>query len=109
MNVWLVLLFGGLITYTIRLSFIVLLERWQMPSIVQRALRFVPPAVLSAIIFPEILMQDGNLNLGLSNLRLIAGVLAVVVAWKTKNALITVGVGMTVLLVLQALLATSLP
>jgi branched-subunit amino acid transport protein len=64
--------------------------------------------VLSAIIFPEMLMQDGNINLGLSNLRLIAGVLAVVVAWKTKNALITVGVGMTVLLVLQALSATSL-
>jgi branched-subunit amino acid transport protein len=42
MNVWLVLLFGGLVTYAIRLSFIVLLERWQMPPIVQRALRFVP-------------------------------------------------------------------
>jgi branched-subunit amino acid transport protein len=109
MNVWLVLLFGGLITFAIRLSFIVLLERWQMPAIVQRALRFVPPAVLSAIIFPEILMQDGNLNLGFSNLRLIAGVLAVIVAWKTKNALITVGVGMTVLLVLQAISTTYLP
>jgi branched-subunit amino acid transport protein len=108
MNVWLVLLFGGLITYAIRLSFIVLLERWQMPPIVQRALRFVPPAVLSAIIFPEMLMQGGSFNLGLSNLRLIAGVLAVLVAWKTKNALITVGVGMTVLLVLQALSATWL-
>jgi branched-subunit amino acid transport protein len=101
MNIWLIMLAGGLITYIIRLSFIVLLERVQMPTIVQRALRFVPPAVLSAIIFPELVMADGTMALGLHNLRLIAGIVAIVVAWKTRNALITVGVGMAVLLVLQ--------
>jgi branched-subunit amino acid transport protein len=101
MNIWLVLILGGLITYAIRLSFIVLLERWQMPDIVQRGLRFVPPAVLSAIIFPELLMQEGEIAIGLGNLRLAAGLLAVLVAWKTRNALLTVGVGMAALLVLQ--------
>jgi branched-subunit amino acid transport protein len=102
MNIWLVLILGGLITYAIRLSFIVLLERWQMPDIVQRGLRFVPPAVLSAIIFPELLMQEGEIAIGLGNLRLLAGLLAVLAAWKTRNALLTVGVGMAALLVLQA-------
>jgi branched-subunit amino acid transport protein len=99
MTIWLILLAGGVITYALRLSFIVLLERVQMPSIVQRALRFVPPAVLSAIIFPELLMANGVLDVSLSNLRLVAGVVAVVVAWKTKNALLTVAVGMAVLLI----------
>jgi branched-subunit amino acid transport protein len=99
MNVWLVLVFGGLITYAIRLSFIVLLERWQMPAIVQRALRFVPPAVLSAIILPELLMQEGQVVIGMGNLRLLAGVVAALVAWRTKNPLLTVGVGMAVLLI----------
>ncbi|HSV85229.1 MAG TPA: AzlD domain-containing protein [Levilinea sp.] len=99
MNIWVVLISGGLITYAIRLSFIVLLERWHMPVIVQRALRFVPPAVLSAIILPELLMQEGQVVIGLENPRLIAGIAAAVVAWKTKNALLTVGVGMAVLLI----------
>jgi branched-subunit amino acid transport protein len=102
MNIWLVLILGGLITYAIRLSFIVLLERWQMPDIMQRGLRFVPPAVLSAIIFPELLMQEGEIAIGLGNLRLLAGLLAVLAAWKTRNALLTVGVGMAALLLLQA-------
>jgi branched-subunit amino acid transport protein len=103
MNVWLVMILGGLITYTIRLSFIVLLERWQMPVLVQRALRFVPPAVLSAIILPEMLMMDGKIVIGSENLRLLAGLAAVLVAWRTRNALLTVGVGMALLLLLQAI------
>jgi branched-subunit amino acid transport protein len=99
MNIWLLMIVGGLITYAIRLSFVVLLERWQMPVMLQRALRFVPPAVLSAIILPEVLMQEGQVVIGLENLRLIAGLAAALVAWKTKNALLTVGVGMAVLLI----------
>jgi branched-subunit amino acid transport protein len=105
MNVWLVMILGGLITYTIRLSFIVLLERCQMPVLVQRALRFVPPAVLSAIILPEMLMMDGKIVIGSENLRLLAGLAAVLVAWRTRNALLTVGVGMALLLLLQAIVS----
>lgn len=101
MNLWFLIIGMGLITYTIRLSMIVLLEKVEINSTIRQALRFVPPAVLSAIIFPELLQPGGTLDLSLGNDRLLAGLLAMVVAWRTKNVLLTIGVGMIVLWLLQ--------
>jgi branched-subunit amino acid transport protein len=94
---------AGLVTFATRLSFIALLGRVETPPLLTRALRFVPPAVLSAIIFPELLVRDGTLRLGLGNARLIAGVIAAAVAWRTRNVLLTIAVGMGALWILQAL------
>lgn len=101
---WLTLIGMGLITYAIRLSFILLWERVTMPSWVQRALRFVPPAVLSAIIFPDVLRPTGAWNLSLVNPRLWAALIAALVAWRTRNALLTIAAGMVVLWGMQAVL-----
>ena len=94
----------GVVTYAIRLSLILLLGRLKVPPLVQRALRFVPPAVLSALIFPELLLPGGTIMLSLGNARLLAGVLAGVVAWQSKNVLLAIGAGMAALWVLQAAL-----
>jgi len=104
MNVWLLLLGMGLVTYAIRLSLIVLIGHVEVPPIIQRGLRFVPPAVLSAIIFPELLRPGGTFDLSLGNVRLLAGVLAAGIAWRTKNVLLTIGVGMVALWVLQVVI-----
>ena len=96
-SLWLAMIFAGLLTYATRLSFILLLGRREVPKLARRALRFVPLAVLTAIIFPELLMPAGTLDLSLGNLRLLAGLLATVVAFKTKNAILTIVVGMGVL------------
>ena len=101
---WLTLLGMGLITYGIRLSMILLLGRVRISEDWQRALRLVPPAVLSAIIFPELLRPAGSLDISLGNARLLAGIIAAVVAWRTKNALLTIGVGMAALWILQAVI-----
>ena len=101
---WLTLLGMGLITYGIRLSMILLLGRVRISEDWQSALRLVPPAVLSAIIFPELLRPAGSLDISLGNARLLAGIIAAVVAWRTKNALLTIGVGMAALWVLQAVI-----
>jgi len=102
MNVWLTILGAGVITFAIRLSLIALMGRLEVPPLVQRALRFVPPAVLSAIIFPELLRHSGPLDVSLGNTRLLAGGLAALIAWRTKNVLLTIGVGMTAQWILQA-------
>jgi branched chain amino acid efflux pump len=101
---WLTLLGMGLITYGIRLSMILLLGRVRISDGWQRALRLVPPAVLSAIIFPELLRPEGSLDISFGNARLLAGIIAALVAWRTKNALLTIGVGMVALWILQALI-----
>ena len=103
MNLWLVIIGMGIITYGIRLSMIVLWEKVEIPIRLKQALRFVPPAVLSAIIFPELLQPGGRLDVSLGNERLLAGLLAMVVAWRTKNILWTIIVGMAALWLLQSL------
>ena len=103
-SIWLTLLGGGIITYLLRLSFILLMDKWQLPNLLQRGLRYVPPAVLSAIIFPELIYRNGMVDFSLHNLRLIAGLVAILVAWRRKNLVLAIAVGMGVLLALQWLL-----
>lgn len=104
MKIWLIILLGGILTYLTRLSFIALFGRMKIPALALRALRFIPPAVLSAIIFPELLVQSGQVSLSIANPRLLAGLVAALVAWRTRSALLTILVGMGTLLALQAML-----
>ena len=95
------MLLGGLITFGMRFSLIYLFGRFEFPETIRKALHYVPPAVLSAIIFPELFIREGALNLTLDNHRLLAGVVAVLVAWFSKNILITIIAGMIALFLLQ--------
>lgn len=99
-NIWLVMLIGGLITFGIRFSLIYLFGKFEIPQTLQKALHYVPPAVLSAIIFPELFIQDGSLNLQLTNIRLLAGIIAIITAWLTRSIMITILVGMAALFIL---------
>lgn len=101
MNIWLVMVLGGLVTFGMRFSLIYLFGRFQVPEMMRRALHYVPPAVLSAIIFPELFLRDGSLDVSLANIRLLAGLAAVLTAWVSKNTLVTIIAGMTALFVLQ--------
>ena len=95
-SLWIVMIALGVLTFGLRLSFVLLLERWQPPEMVTRALRFVPVAVLTAIFIPEIMLRDGSLTILPLNPRLFAGVAAILVAWKTKSALWTIAAGMAI-------------
>ena len=103
MNIWIPILVAGLLTYATRLSFIVLLGRIELSPRFVRALKYVPPAVLSAIVFPELLLHSGRLDFSFGNFRLLAGVLAALVAWRTRSVLLPIAAGMAALLLLQAL------
>ncbi|HXQ33899.1 MAG TPA: AzlD domain-containing protein [Anaerolineales bacterium] len=101
MSIWLVMLFGGLITFAIRFVLIFLFGKFEIPETMRKALHYVPPAVLSAIVFPELFIRDGALNLSLDNHRMLAGLVAILVAWFSKNTLITILAGMIALFLLQ--------
>lgn len=94
MITWLTIIGMGVITYAIRLTPILLLERFELSPALRQALRFVPVAVLSAIIVPELVMMGGGVDVSLGNGRLLAGLLAILVAWRTKNVLWTIAIGM---------------
>jgi branched-subunit amino acid transport protein len=102
MSDWIIILGMGVITHFLRLSMILTSGRLTIPEPLRRALRFAPAAVLSAIILPEMLQPAGALDISLGNERLLAGLVAIVVAWRTQNMILTVAVGMIVLWILQA-------
>ena len=101
MNILLVMLLGGLITFGMRFSLIYLFGRFNVPETLKRALHYVPPAVLSALIFPALVLPHDVPDLSLGNQRLLAGLAAIAVAWLSKNMLLTIIVGMLTLFVLQ--------
>jgi len=101
MNIWLVMIVIGLFTFATRFSFMALLERIKLPRNFQRALRFVPIAVLSAIIAPELGYSNSQLAISLTNPRLLAGLVATLVAFKTKSVIWTISAGMAVFWVLH--------
>jgi branched-subunit amino acid transport protein len=106
MNIWLIMLIGGLITFGIRFSLIFLFGKFEIPETMRKALHYVPPAVLSAIIFPELLYRSNQLDVSLGNIRLLAGIVAILVAWFSKNTLLTILAGMIALFVLQVFIGT---
>jgi branched-subunit amino acid transport protein len=103
MSIWLVMAVAGFATFMTRASFIFLMDRIKAPAWFTRSLRFVPAAVLSAIVVPELLAPKPALELYVLNPELISGILAILVAWRTKNVLLTIGVGMAALIALKAL------
>lgn len=100
---WLVILGVAAGTYLLRLSFIQAWRWIDVPPEVERALRYVPPAVFAALIGPALAVSGGHIELSPENLRLVAGVLAAAVAWYSRSVLLTLAAGMGGLWTLQAL------
>ena len=101
MSIWLIMTVGGLITFGLRFSMIYLFGRLEIPGLARRALRYVPPAVLSAIVFPELFLHAGELDLSIDNERLLAGVIAILAGALTRHMLFTIMAGITALLLIQ--------
>jgi len=104
-TLWLVILAGGIGTFAFRYSFIALFGRLDdVPAAVERVLRFVPAAVLAALVAPDLLLAEGSTDVSLASPRLLAGALAAAVAWRTEDIAATLGTGMVALWLLSALL-----
>jgi branched-subunit amino acid transport protein len=101
MTLWIIIIGIGLLTLLTRLSFIALPAGTRLPPWMRRALEYVPASVLSAITLPELVMHHGAADVTWGNYRLLAGVVAIAVAWRTRRVLPTLIAGMVVLWGLQ--------
>jgi branched-subunit amino acid transport protein len=97
MTLWLIILGMAILTFYQRASFLLLPERIQLPPLLVSALRYVPAAVLTAIWAPELLLQKGVLAFALDNERLLAGVVAIAVAWRWRLTFATILAGLAAL------------
>ncbi|MDZ7706234.1 MAG: AzlD domain-containing protein [Trueperaceae bacterium] len=100
---WLVIVGMGVVTFALRVSVIAFQDRLTLPPALRRALRFVPAAVLAAIVAPAVVYGEGGLELSLANERLLAALVAALVAWWRKSLLLTLLAGMAAFWSLRAL------
>ena len=97
MTIWLAILGMMVATFGQRASFLLLPPQVQLPAMLRRALRYVPAAVLTAIWAPELLLQKGVIDLALGNERLLAGIVAIAIAWRFRVTFGTIIAGLAAL------------
>lgn len=92
------LLVGGmaLVTFLVRYPIIAMSGQIKLSPQFLQMLRYVPPAVLTAIVFPSVLMPEDTLWITHTNARLIGAIAAVVIGIWRKNLLLTIVIGMLV-------------
>jgi len=99
--VWTMIALLTAISFATRASFILLFPRVTLPRSIQMGLRLVPAAVFTALAVPDLFVHSGVIQLGLSNPKAAAAMTAALVAWKTRNTLLTILAGMAALHLLR--------
>jgi branched-subunit amino acid transport protein len=101
-RIWTAVLLSGVGTYAMRASFLAFAHRLvDVPPGIQRLLRQIPPAALASIVLPALLRPDGTFDL--LQPRLLAGLVAGLVAWRTRNTALTLLMGLGVVMLVDAL------
>ena len=84
----------AIVTYLPRLFPVLFLSSRDLPRVVIIWLKYIPAAVLAALLLPSVVLTENKLDLGLDNLFLLAALPTLVVAWKTRSLFASVLVGM---------------
>ncbi|MFW6001348.1 MAG: AzlD domain-containing protein [Halanaerobium sp.] len=89
------------VTFLPRFLPLVFLSNKDLPDKVIKWLSFIPAAVLSALLAPAVLLNEGRLYLSLENTALLAFVPTLILAYKSKNIFYTVSGGLIFYLILD--------
>jgi branched-subunit amino acid transport protein len=101
-EIWAVIAVLAVATAATRSSFWLVGHHITIPKRVQEVLRYAPACALAAIIAPDLVLgPSGQLNLALSNPKLLAGLASVVFYLVRRNMLQTIVFGMLVFTVLR--------
>ena len=100
--IWLVIILGGIFTFGTRF---VMLSGWVahgLPRWLIDALAFVPIAVLTAILVPAVLIDPATQQIiVIGNARVVAAVIATIIALLTRNVIATITSGLATLWFVQ--------
>ena len=92
----------AIITFFIRYPLLAFSSRIKLPSKIIQALEYLPPAILTAIIVPAVLMPtEDKITLSYTNAKLVGAIASILIGWRTKNLLATIIGGMLTFFVWQ--------
>ncbi|WP_346355248.1 AzlD domain-containing protein [Azotosporobacter soli] len=100
-EILLIILGMALVTFATRFSCVALFQKTGMPAWLERWLKHIPSAVLTALIVPALLLPKGQIDVSLGNHYLLAGIVAAIVAYKSRNIVATLLLGMGTMLALH--------
>ena len=93
----------SLVTQIPRIIPLVVMSKLSLPPLLLNWLKYIPVAVLSALLVPSVLLPGGQLSISLDNKSLLASIPCIIIAAKTKNLFITVLSGIVMMAILQFL------
>jgi branched-subunit amino acid transport protein len=102
-EIWLTIVALAVATAATRASFWLVGHHINIPKRVNEVLRYAPACALAAIVAPDLLLADGQVHFALSNLKLVAGVLAIGFYVVRRNMLETIIFGMAIFTTLRLL------
>jgi branched-subunit amino acid transport protein len=82
------------VTFGIRYLLFARADRVRLAPWIESSLAFIPPAVLTAITLPAVLLPKGQWQLSFSNPYLIAAAVALAAGVFTRNLLATIAIGL---------------
>lgn len=89
------------VTYIPRMLPLAVLSRMNISKGMMNWLSYVPVAVLSALLAPELLIKNGQLSIYFSNTYLLAAIPSFLAGYFSKSIFFTVVVGMVTLVLLN--------
>ncbi len=104
LKLWLMIVVVGALNYLARLSFIEFFAQRRVPPLLARALRYVPVAMLTALVLPMVLSPAMGAAPEFGP-RIPSAIVAAVVAFHTRSTPKTLGAGMAALWLIEAAVA----
>ncbi|MGV7207789.1 AzlD domain-containing protein [Oxalobacteraceae bacterium A2-2] len=93
-EIWLTIAALAIATAATRASFWLVGHHINIPRRVQDMLRYAPACALAAIIAPDLMLNNGQLQLDIGNLKLVAGIVSIIFYLLRRNMLQTIIFGM---------------
>lgn len=94
--IWISIILMAIVTYIPRMLPLILLSKYKLPEWFKTWLTFVPTAIFGALVFPDVFLNQGTLDISFNNLSFWSTLFIVPLALKTKSLALTLVSGAAV-------------
>ena len=91
---WISVIIAEILTYLTRMTMVALVRRDMLGDKLKDVLSYVPSAVFPAIIFPAVFFNDNGTFVEISDPKIFASIIAIVVGYFSRNVIATISSGL---------------
>jgi len=102
--IWVIMIITGFLNFAMRISMFSGLFKGEITPSLRSILRFVPIAVLSAVIAAAVFIDTADSAISLHIPKVLAATIAAIIAWFTQSVIATITVGLAAIWIIGALL-----